>query len=79
MLTKDYSAYSESFMNMCTQSVGMWGGHHGSTKVRQDRIELENTNRRPTCSVPYLSAPKARDLEKQEINGMLSMEVIEPA
>lgn len=47
-------------------------------KAIQHRIELDKANGRPIPLALHRTDPKARDLEKQEPDRMLTMTVIEP-
>lgn len=78
-LPYEYSAYSQNFTSMVTQVESMWGGQLCSTTTMQHRIELKNTDNRPIFSAPYRAGPKSREFEKQEMNGMRAMNIIEPA
>lgn len=46
-------------------------------KAVQHQIKLEKTENRPIQSILYDAGPKARELEKQEINQILAMDAIE--
>lgn len=48
-------------------------------KAMQYEVNLEKMNRRPKSSLPYQVTPNAREIVKQEIDGMLAMDILEPA
>ena len=56
----------------------MWDGHLGLIKSTEHRIQLEK-DAIPAYQQPYRAGPKQRELEKAEIDKMLSLDVIEPA
>lgn len=57
----------------------MWEGHLGSIFTAKHLVDLESPNMGPIYSVPYSAAPKARDLEKLEIDSILATNVIKLA
>lgn len=57
----------------------MWDGHLGRKSTAKHRVELVDPNTPPVPSAPYRAGPKARELEKTEINKVLAENIIEPA
>lgn len=78
-LPKDYFAYSGRFINMLTQLESIWVGHLGSLMAVLHRIELGKTGKGPKHAAPYHAGPKARECERQEVNGVPDIDFIEPA
>ena len=64
---------------MLSEFAEMWDGQLGTITAAKHRIDLDPPDSIPIHSVPYRAGPKAREFEKQEIQKMLSMNVIEPA
>lgn len=56
-----------------------WNGYFCKIEAVQHRIEPEKTDSHPIKSAPYQAGSKAKKLEKQEIDRMLTVYVIEPA
>lgn len=77
-IPKEYSVYREKFVKMRIKLESMYHGHLSSIKAVQLRIEVENRDRKMILWVPYRARRKERELNKEEIDGMLYMKVIEP-
>ncbi len=56
----------------------MWQGQLGSVTVTEHRMDLE-PGASPACLPPDRAAHKAQEVEKNEVEEMLRMDVIEPA
>lgn len=50
-----------------------WDGRLGTVRNIMNRIDFEPVDALPIWSTPYLAGPKARELEKEEIDKLLSM------
>ena len=76
---KKYAEFKEPFLDMMSNFSDMWDGRLGTITAAKHRIDLDPVDSRPIHSAPYRAGPKAREFEKQEIQKMLAMNVIEPA
>lgn len=65
--------------SLLTEFTSMWDGHLGTIQTVKHRIDLDPPKAKPIHSAPYRAGPAARQLEREEIDKMLRMGVIEPA
>lgn len=56
----------------------MWDGLLGTVRTVKCRIHFEPVYDRPIRSFPYRPGPEAREIEKEEINELVSMNFAEP-
>lgn len=57
----------------------LWHSHLGRTIIAKHRIELSSGKEEPVPCAPYRTGPKAREIEKAQVQKMLYMKVIDPA
>lgn len=57
----------------------MWDGRLGKVQKVKHSIKTDPEDTRPIKSAPYRAGPKGRELEKEEIEKLVSMNVKEPA
>jgi Reverse transcriptase (RNA-dependent DNA polymerase) len=65
-------------MTLLERYSHMWDGSLGEIKATKHRIQLIPGSK-PVHSHPYRAGPKAREMERQEVERMLKADVIEPA
>lgn len=75
----DYTAYCGDFIQMLERFKSMWYGNlcHVTTTNHRDESDPRATT--AVHSVVYRAGQKPRDLDKNKIHNMLSVNVIEPA
>lgn len=56
----------------------IWDGHSGTINTATHRIVMTSPYIKPIDSAPYGAAPKLRESEKEEMERMLELGVIEP-
>lgn len=56
----------------------MWDGRRGRTTVAKHRLFSNPLNSPPVLSTPYRTAPKQRELEREDIDKMQEVGVAEP-
>lgn len=74
----DYAAYCEALIHVMEPLKSICDGLLDYVTSATHRVELDLPGRRPLNFVPCRAGPRARDFEKNEIENMLSMNVIEP-
>lgn len=72
------SAFRGKITAILQQFESMWDGRFGSIKVVPQQIELDKTDNRPSHSSSYRAVPKPREFEKQDVDRMLAMDVVQP-
>lgn len=65
-------------IEMLSEFESMWDGHLGTIRQTKHRIELKPDSK-PVHQPPYRNGPDGRERERQEIQKMLDMDVIEEA
>jgi hypothetical protein len=68
----------KAVLEMLEPHKSKWDGRLGEVSATKHRIDLV-PGARPIHSLPYRAGPRAREIEKQEIDKMLRQGVIEPA
>jgi len=74
-----YEHMRSRITDMMEEFTSMWDGNLGTISAVKHRIDLDPPDSQPVHSAPYRAGPATRQLEKNEIDKMLGMGVIEPA
>lgn len=72
-------AQHKAMINMLGQFEQMWDSQLGLTRAAKHRIELTFPDSHLIHSAPYWAGPKGRSFEKDEIDKMVALKVIESA
>lgn len=78
-LSEEYAAYRAEFITMLEPFPAMWDGHLDLITIATHCIKLDPSNCWPVHAAPYRAGPKTYAVEKDEIDNMLRMNIIEPA
>ena len=74
-----YMDAKPAMIQMLEPFAHMWDGHLGHIHAATHRIELVADDTLPVHCAPYRAGPNAREFERQEMQKMVDMGVIEPA
>lgn len=66
------------FSDLLSNFESMWDGHPGKISIVKHQIDLSPAQSKPIRFVLYRAGPKARELERNEIDKMLLGGVIRP-
>lgn len=79
MIVEEYTQYRQNFIEILGELEIMSYGHLGRIDVTKHRIVLEPSKQCPIHSKTYRVGPKAKELEKQEVQRMVAEKATEPA
>lgn len=77
-MPNEYVAYRNKFNEMLAKFENMSVGHLGSITVVPLRMKIDKSNYRPIHSALHQAGANASEFERQEIETMLPLDVIEP-
>lgn len=75
----EYATYRAQFTNMLENYHEIWDGHLRQINKGTSRVELFSPGARQIHAVPYGAGLKARGAERDEVDKMLAITIIEPA
>lgn len=75
----EHATYRTQNINKLDQFHKIWDGHLVQINTATHRIGLSSPGATPIHTVPYRAFPKAREAEREEINKLLAMKIIEHA
>lgn len=73
------AAHDARFINLLQSFQEIWDEPLGQINTAANKVELSRTEARPIHALLYGTGPKARESEKDEIDKMLVLKIIEPA
>lgn len=74
-----YSAYIRNSISMLKKLESMSDGYLGYIKAGQLKIDLNKLYSPPIHTAQYCTGPEAREIDIQEIDGMLAIDLMDPA